>query len=80
VPHAPYAIDEATSRFLEAAQADLQRRLGAIGTVVSVRVVPVGAELRLEALVRVGSRERIFRGAGESLVAAYGALTHGRPT
>jgi hypothetical protein len=76
----PYAIDEATSRFLEAAQADLQRRLGGIGTVVSVRVVPSGDELRLDAVVRVGSRKVIFSGAGESVVAAYGALTLSRPT
>ncbi|SRR6266540_935220 len=69
----PYAIDEATSRFLETAQADLQRHLDTIGTVVSVTVVPTGDELRLDAVVRVGSRNVIFSGTGESVVAAYGA-------
>ena len=76
----PYAVDEATSRFLEAAQADLQRHLGGIGTVVSVSVVPTGDKLRLDAVVRMGSRKVIFSGAGESVVAAYGALTRSRPT
>jgi hypothetical protein len=75
----PYVIDEATSRFLEAAQADLQRRLGGIGTVVSVRAVPTGDELRLDAVVRVGPRKVTLSGTGESVVAAYGALTRSRP-
>jgi hypothetical protein len=63
-------LDEATSRFLETARADLQRQLGSVGMVEAVTIE------RLEpARVRLGGRQVLFSGAGDNLVAAYGALT-----
>ena len=69
-------LDEATSRFLETAQADLQRHLGSAGTVAAVMIERLDAEVRLYATVEVGGHRVIFSGAGDNLVTAFGALTH----
>jgi hypothetical protein len=72
------SVDEATGRFLETAKADLQRHLGSVGNVVALTIEPTGAEVQLDALVRVGQRTIVFSGSGESVVAAYGALVRSR--
>ena len=68
-------LDEATSRFLETARADLQRHLGSAGTVAAVLIDEVDAEVRLYVTVDVGGHRAIFSGAGDNIVAAYAALT-----
>jgi hypothetical protein len=70
-------IDEATSRFLKTAGADLQRRLGKLGTVEGLNIDDRSAGVTLETHVRVGSRILDFRASGDNLVAAYAARTHG---
>lgn len=70
-------LDEATSRFLETARADLQRYLGSALVVEAVDIAQQEGEVRLYATVRLGGRQVVFTGAGENLVAAYGALTRG---
>jgi hypothetical protein len=68
-------LDEATSRFLETARADLQRQLGSVGMVEAVTIERLEPEVWLSARVRLGGRQVLFSGAGDNLVAAYGALT-----
>ena len=68
-------LDEATSRFLETARADLQRHLGSAGSVTAISIDEVDAEVRLYATVDVGGHRAIFSGAGDNIVAAYAALT-----
>ena len=73
--HVQPTLDEATSRFLETAQADLQRHLGSAGTVSAVMIDQLDAEVRLYATVEVGGYRGILSGAGDNIVAAYAALT-----
>jgi hypothetical protein len=68
-------IDEATSRFLETAAADLQRRLGTAGTVDELKIEDRSVGVSLVLRVRVGSRVLDFAATGENLVAALAALT-----
>jgi len=70
-------IDEATSRFLKSAGADLQVRLGTLGRVESLKVEDEPGGVSLLTRVRVGSRGVEYRASGKNLVEAYAALTHG---
>jgi hypothetical protein len=70
-------IDEATSRFLKRAGADLQVRLGALGRVEALKVEDEPSGVSLVTRVRVGSRSVDYRASGKNLVEAYAALTHG---
>lgn len=70
-------IDEATSRFLKRAGADLQLRLGTVGRVETLKVEDDPGGVSLVTRVRVGSRSVDYRATGKNLVEAYGALTHG---
>ncbi len=70
-------IDEATSRFLKSAGADLQMRLGSVGRVETLKVEDDPDGVSLLARVRVGSRSVDYRASGKNLVEAYAALTHG---
>jgi hypothetical protein len=70
--------DEATSRFLETARADLQRHLGSALVVEAVEIAQQEGEVTLYATVRLGPDRVVFSGAGDNLVAAYGALTRSR--
>ena len=70
-------IDEATSRFLKRAGADLQMRLGTVGRVETLKVEDDPDGVSLLARVRVGSRSVDYRASGKNLVEAYAALTHG---
>ena len=70
-------IDEATSRFLRSAGADLQSRLGRLGTVEELKVDDRTPGVYLTTRVRVGSRSLAYGAAGANLVEAYAALTHG---
>jgi len=70
-------IDEATSRFLKRAGADLQARLGTLGTVEELKVDDHASGVSLITRVRVGSRTVDYRANGKNLVEAYAALTHG---
>ena len=70
-------IDEATSRFLKRAGADLQMRLGTVGRVETLKVEDDPDGVSLLARVRVGSRSVDYRATGKNLVEAYAALTHG---
>ena len=74
-------IDEATSRFLRAAIADLQRQLGIAGAVTGMTVHHTPTGVALTAQVRVASRQLEFTGSGESLVEAYARLvrSHAEP-
>ena len=64
-------IDEATSRFLRSAGADLQSRLGKLGTVEELKVDDRSSGVYLTTRVRVGSRTVDYRAAGANLVEAY---------
>jgi hypothetical protein len=70
-------IDEATSRFLKTAGADLQGRLGELGKVEELKVDDRSRGVTLITRVRVGSRVLDYRATGDNLVEAYAALTHG---
>ncbi|MDQ2934689.1 MAG: hypothetical protein M3R49_06860 [Chloroflexota bacterium] len=74
-------IDEATSRFLKSAGADLQSRLGKVGTVEELKIDDGSSGVvSLVTRVRVGSRTVDYRATGDNLVEAYAALTHGITT
>jgi hypothetical protein len=70
-------IDEATSRFLKRAGADLQMRIGTLGQVEALKVEDQPDGVSLVTRVRVGSRSVDYRANGKNLVEAYAALTHG---
>jgi hypothetical protein len=70
-------IDEATSRFLKRAGADLQMRLGTLGRVEALKVEDEPDGVSLVTRVRVGSRSVDYRASGKNLIEAYAALTHG---
>ena len=67
-------IDEATASFLHLAGDDLQRQLGAAGTVISLALDDNAARVTLVAVIRVGPKELEFRGVGDSMLEAYADL------
>jgi hypothetical protein len=72
-------IDTANASFLESVADDLQRQLGASGTLVSVGLEEVGSEFAILATVRVGHRTIARRGVGENILTAYADLGRAAP-
>ena len=73
-------IDAATSTYLEAVAADLQRQLGIAGSVSSVSLENLpGGRVAIRAALRVAGEEIVTRGTGENLLAAYAALRQSTP-
>ena len=69
-----HAIDEATAAFLRFAADDLQRQLGMAGDLTSIALDDADGRVTLIATIRVGRRDMVFRGTGDSLVTAYAEL------
>jgi hypothetical protein len=67
-------IDEATASFLRNAADDLQRQLGLAGDLTSIALDDADGLVTLIATIRVGQRDLVFRGSGDSLVTAYAKL------
>jgi hypothetical protein len=72
-------IDAADETFLESAADDLQRQLGASGTVVAVATDDAGSSVAMVATVRVGHRMVELRGEGENILTAYADLCRAAP-
>lgn len=72
-------IDVASASFLESVADDLQRQLGASGTLVSIGLEETGNEFAILATVRVGHRTIELRGVGESILTAYADLGRAAP-
>jgi hypothetical protein len=73
-------IDAATSTFLEAVAADLQRQLGIAGSVDDVSLEQLsGGHVAILATIRVAGQAIATRGTGENILAAYAALRQSVP-
>ena len=73
-------IDEATSAFLQAVTADLERQLGIAGSVADVSLEQLSAGgVALIARIRVAGEVIVIRGTGENLIAAYAVLRQSVP-
>ena len=72
-------VDDATSRFLEAAAIDLERYLPRNGLVDRLTVTSAVNTFALRARIRVGARTFELDGVGDSLITAHAALRHRMP-
>ena len=67
-------IDEATSQFLQAAAADLQRQLSFAGSVESVSSETTSLGTTLSATILIAERRNRVTGSGDSVLTAYADL------
>ena len=72
-------VDDATSRFLEAAAIDLQEFLPRNGAVERMWASPRGDRVALVARIRVGTRAFEIEAIGDSLITAHAALRQRMP-
>jgi ribosomal protein L16/L10AE len=72
-------VDEATSRFLEAAAIDLERYLPRNGLVDRLMVTSEANKVALVARIRVGGQTFELDGVGDSLITAHTALRSRMP-
>ncbi len=70
----PTPVDDATSRFLEAAADDLECYLPRNGVVERMSVSTREGKIALVARMRVGTRTFELEGIGDSLITAHAAL------